>query len=89
MQTLFQSWVDGAPLSYKLDGFLTDHIPISVTSIYGQNQPLPVDERYDLEDAENWSRTRDFRCMKYVSFALASHVEYVFSYLVKFSSIEF
>ena len=75
MGTLFQSWVDGAPDSYKLDGFLTDHIPIGITSIYGQNQPLPVDERHEIEDARNWGRARDFKCMKYVSFALASHVE--------------
>jgi hypothetical protein len=75
MQRFFQSWVDEAPEDYKLDGFLTNHVPITITSLYGQNQPLPILEEQESEDAMNWSRIRNFGLMKYVSFSLASHVE--------------
>ena len=73
----YATWLQDAPLSYKSDGFFVDRIPISVTSVYGQNQPLAMWDEDEDEDTHNWSRSRDFTKLKCVSFSIASHFEYV------------
>jgi hypothetical protein len=73
----FPIWMHSAPHSYKSDGFFLDHIPISITSIYGQNQPLAMWDDDADEDTQNWSRSRDFSKLKYISVSIASHFECV------------
>ncbi|KAF8627876.1 hypothetical protein AX14_011298, partial [Amanita brunnescens Koide BX004] len=71
----FNTWVEEAPEDYICDNFLTHHIPVAITSLYGQNQPLPVNQNDDSEELENWSRNRDFTRIKYISFSLATHID--------------
>jgi hypothetical protein len=78
IQTWYNQWVEQAPAAYKLDQFLTHRIPVAITSIYGQNQPLLITENHDAEDAANWERSRDFSRLRYISFSLASHFVYVY-----------
>jgi len=73
----YAPWVQEAPESYKSDKFFIDRIPISVTSMYGQNQPLAIWDDDAVEDTDNWSRSRDFTKLRYVSVSIASHFEYV------------
>jgi hypothetical protein len=68
-------WIQDAPHSYKSDAFFDDRIPIAVTSIYGQNQPLAMWDDDAEEDTQNWSRSRDFTKLKYISVSIASHFE--------------
>ena len=71
----YAHWIRDAPISYKADGFFADRIPIAITSIYGQNQPLAIWDDEEDEDTHNWSRSRDFSKLKYVSVSIASHFE--------------
>jgi hypothetical protein len=71
----YTTWIHEAPNSYKSDGFFVDRIPIAITSIYGQNQPLAIWDDDANEDTENWSRSRDFTKLKYISVSIASHFE--------------
>lgn len=78
----YNVWVSEAPQQYTSDGFLAHRIPVAITSLYGQNQPLPVREDDDAEESANWSRTRDFNRIKYMSLSIATHLESVhLSYL--------
>lgn len=70
-------WVRDAPEQYKTDNFLLNRIPIVVSSLYGQNQPLPVSSEYDAEESGNWSCSRNFNEIRYISFSLATHFESV------------
>lgn len=70
-------WVQNAPEQYKTDNFLLNRIPVAVTSLYGQNQPLPVSQEDDVEESANWSRSRNFNRIRYISFSLATHFESV------------
>jgi len=78
----YATWLLDAPESYKSDKFFVDRLPIAVTSIYGQNQPLAVWDDDANEDTHNWSRSRDFTKLRYVSVSIASHFEYVLLHLL-------
>ncbi|KAF8326750.1 hypothetical protein F5887DRAFT_1084263 [Amanita rubescens] len=71
----YAQWIQEAPQTYKSDNFFLDRSPIAVTSIYGQNQPLAMWDDETDEDTDNWSRSRDFTKLKYVSVSIASHFE--------------
>ena len=74
----YNTWVREAPQHYKADNFLSHHIPVAVTSLYGQNQPLPIWEDDDAEDSANWSRSHNFDRIKYLSISIATHLESVY-----------
>lgn len=65
---------------------MSHHIPIAVTSLYGQNQPLPIWEDDDAEEADNWSRCHSFNRIKYISISIATHIESVFLFYFSFST---
>jgi hypothetical protein len=72
----YDKWVERAPASWKLDNFLRSHEPIVVTSRYGQNAAIVLDsEGSEEEEAEFWSKDRDFSKIAYMSFALATLIE--------------
>jgi len=87
----YAQWIHEAPQTYKSDNFFLDRNPIAVTSIYGQNQQLAMWDDETDEDIDNWSRSRDFTKLKYVSVSIASHFEYVilFPHLQTFLLISF
>ncbi|KAI6009799.1 hypothetical protein EDC04DRAFT_2610529 [Pisolithus marmoratus] len=69
-------WVAAAPQSWKVDGFLTQNAPVSITLRYGQNQPLLLGRNADLE-RHNWDRDRKYAHICQVSFSLATHISYL------------
>jgi hypothetical protein len=72
----YDKWVADAPETYQQDNFLHSRHPITVTSIYGQNQPLSISEDDDPEDFDNWARYHDFSNIRYVTLSLATHLRY-------------
>ena len=70
-------WVEEAPSAWKEDGFLLKHVPITVTSRYGQDQPICALDSRDNE-ARNWHEERDYRKIRFVSVGLATHVRFAF-----------
>jgi hypothetical protein len=69
----FADWVINAPHEYKQDGFIIDRKPIIVTSRYGQNQEMTLDQP---AEAESWRTKRDFQHVHYMSVAIATHFRY-------------
>ncbi|KAI5993850.1 hypothetical protein EDC04DRAFT_2910694 [Pisolithus marmoratus] len=69
-------WVRKAPASWKQDGFLVENMPVGVCLQYGQNQPIMVSQALE-EERTNWSRDRDFRYIRQISFSLATHISYL------------
>ncbi|KAI5986662.1 hypothetical protein EDD15DRAFT_2200043 [Pisolithus albus] len=70
---LWERWVNGAPASWKWDGFLTDNSPVGVCMLYGQNQPIMVATVME-EEKRNWDRDRNYRHISHMSFSLATHL---------------
>jgi hypothetical protein len=73
----FNAWVREAPDTFN-DTFLATRHPVIITSLYGQNQPLSVDQEQDAEASANWSRYRNFSQIKYLTVAIATHLKSVF-----------
>ncbi|KAI5981072.1 hypothetical protein EDD15DRAFT_2204624 [Pisolithus albus] len=73
---LWERWVNGAPASWKRDGFLTDNSPVGVCMLYGQNQPIMVATAME-EEKRNWDRDRNYRHISHMSFSLATHLSYL------------
>ncbi|KAI6010564.1 hypothetical protein EDC04DRAFT_2610141 [Pisolithus marmoratus] len=69
-------WVAAAPQSWKVDGFLMQNAPVSITLWYGQNQPLLLGRNADLE-CHNWDRDHKYAHIRQVSFSLATHISYL------------
>lgn len=60
--------------------FLKENVPIAISVRYGQNQPvckLTVGERN--EEADHWHRIHDYTNMRAMTFALATHIQYVYN----------
>jgi hypothetical protein len=73
---LIQGWlpfVSEAPDEWKEDGFIEEHVPIGVTSRFGQNQPICLPNE-ELNEANIWEAERDYRKVKYVSLSLATDI---------------
>jgi hypothetical protein len=74
MVTGWSQWVRDAPDSYKADGFLEGHKPISMASKHGQNQPIA--SRNTLEDdMASWNRGVDYSKIAVENIALATHLK--------------
>ncbi|KAI6035841.1 hypothetical protein EDC04DRAFT_2897621 [Pisolithus marmoratus] len=69
-------WVRKVPASWKQDGFLVENMPVGVCLQYGQNQPITVSQAVE-EERMNWSRDRNFRYIRQISFSLAMHISYL------------
>ena len=78
----WQDWIRNAPPDYTEDGFFLSRTPISISSRYGQNQGIGVEANRFTQKAL-WSKERDYSKIRYVSFALATHIRLVFCVLVK------
>lgn len=88
LKAKFETWVDNAPQAYKQDNFITSRTPIIVTSRYGQNQEMNINEN----DAESWSRHKNFSNTRYISVAIATHFRYrpskSMSFIAHYSSLD-
>jgi hypothetical protein len=69
----YVSYFKSAPRDWIVDGFFLNNRPITVTTLYGQNQPIAVLGREPLERI-NWRRDRSFENIRSISFAIASDV---------------
>lgn len=79
MRIQYDDFVANAPPSWLKDGWLQQHIPISVACRYGQNQPIASTDRHALRvEARNWNLERDYTNIRYMSMAIATHISYVF-----------
>ncbi|KAH7904419.1 hypothetical protein BJ138DRAFT_1166511 [Hygrophoropsis aurantiaca] len=68
-------WVRDAPASWKADGWLPSVCPLSVVCKYGQNQDIVLATPQEQEqEAANWLKERDYRRIRYMSFALATDI---------------
>jgi hypothetical protein len=71
----YEKWVDDAPDDYIDDGFFKQRHPICITSRYGQNREMEMDDEHLEEEAANWYRERDFSKVRYFTCAIASHLQ--------------
>ena len=76
IKTNYHGWIESLPDQYKVDGFFLECQPISITCCFGQNQPFAVNPHYHA-DQPAWSKERDYRKIRYVSVAIATHIWYV------------
>ena len=74
IESKWSAWVDASPMDWRKDGFLAGHAPIAVTSRFGQDQPICKPNNRE-DEAETWLRERHYDKIRFVSFALATHVE--------------
>ncbi|KAG2080366.1 hypothetical protein BD769DRAFT_1685099 [Suillus cothurnatus] len=71
----YDDFVANAPPSWLKDGWLQQHIPISVACRYGQNQPIASNDQHALRvEARNWHHERDYTDIRYLSMAVATHI---------------
>ncbi|TFK71093.1 hypothetical protein BDN72DRAFT_937466 [Pluteus cervinus] len=71
----WHNWVRNAPESWTSDGWLFQHDIISVIHQCGQNQQiLESAETLDTE-REHWRNLFDFKQLRYLTVALATHVQ--------------
>jgi hypothetical protein len=73
IQDGWDEWIHSAPEDYTEDGFFLSRTPISVSSRYGQNQPIAVEDNRYTQKAL-WTGERDYNKIRYVSFAVATHI---------------
>jgi len=74
----YDDWVDGLPNQWKKDRFLEKHSPIIITSRFGQNASIALLDNEDQE-AEDWHHEHDYSKIAFLTFALATSIEYVFA----------
>ena len=75
----YQSWVNNAPPAWKKDNFLQSHSPIIITSRYGQNASIALPHN-NRNEADAWNRERDYSKVAFLTFALATSIEYIISF---------
>ena len=75
----YREWVQGAPDSWKVDGFITHNSPIVVTSCFGQNAAIALEGNEDAE-AQAWDRARDYSKIAFLTVAIATSIQYVPSF---------
>jgi hypothetical protein len=75
MAFLWNTFVGLAPDEWKDDGFLASHLPTSITCRYGQNQQICQEDTLDQE-ADCWHSERNYEKIDFLSFALATDIQY-------------
>ncbi|KAF8873034.1 hypothetical protein BD779DRAFT_1477248 [Infundibulicybe gibba] len=64
----------GAPPSWQHDTFFKDHVPLTATMRYGQNQPIVGDSDSNKQEAILWDRERDWSAISTAFIAIASDI---------------
>ncbi|KIL55667.1 hypothetical protein M378DRAFT_17747 [Amanita muscaria Koide BX008] len=72
--SLYHDWVNDAPREYIEDNFFRTRVPIAITSRFGQNQRLAQSQEEEEEETSNWKRDRDYKRIRYITFAAATHI---------------
>ena len=68
-------FVEAAPASWKNDLWITSRSPVSIVSLFGQNQPLATTGEAARIEGSNWRKSRDYTQAKWLSYAVATHYE--------------
>ena len=76
----YRNWVNNAPQSWTSDNFLNKNSPILITSRYGQNAKIALPQNSQNE-ADAWDRERDYSKVAFLTFAIATSIEYAVSVL--------
>ncbi|TFK59308.1 hypothetical protein BDN72DRAFT_865263, partial [Pluteus cervinus] len=74
-KTEWDPWVQEAPDFWLQDGWLLQHVPISISYRYGQNQRIFESPDTIHDEAANWRNEYDFMNIRFMSLALASHLK--------------
>ncbi|KAM6490423.1 hypothetical protein JOM56_014096 [Amanita muscaria] len=74
IQNLYHQWINDAPAGYFDDDFFTSRVPVAITSRFGQNQQLACTREDELQERTNWRQERDYSRIRYITFAVASHI---------------
>ncbi|KIL64797.1 hypothetical protein M378DRAFT_178583 [Amanita muscaria Koide BX008] len=74
IQHLYHQWINDAPAGYFDDDFFTSRVPVAITSRFGQNQQLACTREEELQERTNWRQERDYSRIRYITFAVASHI---------------
>jgi hypothetical protein len=78
----WEAWVQESPPSWKADGWLQSHVPLSVACRYGQNQPIASSNPNARSVEErNWQVEREYSNIRYLSMAIATDLTCVSSCL--------
>jgi len=81
----YHNWVHNAPPTWNTDSFLKSNSPILITSRYGQNASIALPHNSSNE-ADAWNKERDYSKVAFLTFALATSIEYIISFIYHFKS---
>jgi hypothetical protein len=71
----WDGWVRDAPDDWTADGWLQQHIPLSIACRFGQNQPIASSDQDALRvEARNWKEERNYTHIRYMSMAVATDI---------------
>jgi hypothetical protein len=73
----WDTYVRNAPAEWKKDKWFTSRTPVGITSRYGQNHHVSLSPTDINSQKVKWADSRDFKKMRNISWAGATHVEYV------------
>ena len=77
----YADWVEDAPEEYKSDCMLTPRLPVAITLRFRQNEELASSVKLQQEEHDNWDRDWDYTRIRYLTLALATHIQYVHPYV--------
>jgi hypothetical protein len=77
----YAEWITGAPEEYKTEDMFSTRKPVTITSIFGQNQELASSVELRNEEHDNWERDRDYARIRYLTLVLATHIRSVFPHV--------
>jgi hypothetical protein len=62
-------------MTWKEDGWLAQHQPVSVSCRFGQNQPIASTNRQTRRvEGANWQAERSYAKIRYMSLAIATDI---------------
>ena len=73
----WDTWVNGAPESWKRDGFLTSNIPVAITMQYGQNQEVNQSAETAEDGRRIWNMDHDYTHIRQFTFSIATSIRSV------------
>jgi hypothetical protein len=74
---LYEDWIENATDQYTEDSFFPTRRPVAVTSRFGQNQKLADTQELRIEERGNWARECDYKRIRFLTIALATHLRLI------------
>jgi hypothetical protein len=76
IKTRWAAFVKNAPKSWKKDKWISSRKPVGIVAQFGQNQPMAMNDHIQYERT-SWRESRDYSKARWLSYAAATHFEYV------------